>query len=157
MEEKRQVNAREAAKWDGGRAEEGVRDRPLLSDWLILYRGGGGRRPKKVCVSTIDLQVWAPLIFNFFAQEKLSDVGGVPHVSKNCLEYSMNFCSQSKKKKMWVGGWVGGWMGQPKSRGGQPPPPPVSLSNGLVRQYLQTSNTIAHQHVVATTTRLSYR
>ena len=54
--------------------------RPLLSGWLILYRGGGGQRPKRVCVPKIDLQVRAPLInFIFFLR-------------KNFL--------------MWVGGWV---------------------------------------------------
>ena len=84
-----------------------VRSRPLLSGWLILYRGGGGgwvRGQKKVCVPEIDLQVRAPLInFIFFPEEKFSDVGG--------------------------------WVGQPKSRGANltPPPPPVSLSKGLDR------------------------
>ena len=56
--------------------------RPLLSGWLILYRGGGGgsEAKKKVCVPKIDLQVRAPLInFIFFLR-------------KNFL--------------MWVGGWV---------------------------------------------------
>ena len=54
--------------------------RPLLSDWLIVYRGGGVRGQKKVCVPKIDLQVRAPLInFIFFLR-------------KNFL--------------MWVGGWV---------------------------------------------------
>ena len=58
----------------------GSRDRPLLSGWLILYRGGGVRGQKKVCVPKIDLQVRAPLInFIFFPR-------------KNFL--------------MWVGGWV---------------------------------------------------
>ena len=34
----------------------------------------------------------------------------------------------------WVGGSESGWVGQPKSREGQfnPPPPPVSLSKGLI-------------------------
>ena len=83
--------------------------RPLLSGWLILYRGGGGwvggsEAKKKVCVPKIDLQVRAPLItFIFFLR-------------KNFLM------------------WVGGWVGQPKSRGANltPPPPTVSLSKGLV-------------------------
>ena len=43
----------------------GVGHRPLLSGWLILYRGSGGggwvRGQKKVCVPKIDLQVRAPL------------------------------------------------------------------------------------------------
>ena len=70
---------------------QGIGVRPLLSGWLILYRGGGmggwvGQRPKKVCVPKIDLQVRAPLInFIFFLR-------------KNFL--------------MWVGGWVGGWVSQ---------------------------------------------
>ena len=71
--------------------------RPLLSGWLILYRGGGGgwvRGQKKVCVPKIDLQVRAPLInFIFFLR-------------KNFLM------------------WVGGWVGQPKSRGANLTPPP---------------------------------
>ena len=33
----------------------------------------------------------------------------------------------------WVGGSESGWVGQPKSREGQFPPPPVSLSKGLQR------------------------
>ena len=86
-----------------------VPPRPLLSGWLILYRGrgvggGGVRGQKKVCVPKIDLQVRAPLInFIFFLR-------------KNFLM------------------WVGGWVGQPKSRGANltPLPPPVSLSKGLV-------------------------
>ena len=56
--------------------------RPLLSGWLIVYRGGGGwvRGQKQVCVPKIDLQVRASLInFIFFLR-------------KNFL--------------MWVGGWV---------------------------------------------------
>ena len=76
--------------------------RPLLSGWLILYRGGGGwvRGQKKVCVPKIDLQVRAPLIhFIFFLR-------------KNFLM------------------WVGGWVGQAKSRGANlTPPPPVSLES----------------------------
>ena len=63
------------------RRNAGDCSRPLLSGWLILYRGGGGgQRPKKVCVPKIDLQVRAPLI-NFI------------------------FCLR-KNFLMWVGGWV---------------------------------------------------
>ena len=58
--------------------------RPLLSGWLILYRGGGGSEAKKklpkMCVPKIDLQVRAPLINFIFFQRK----------------YFL----------MWVGGWV---------------------------------------------------
>ena len=73
--------------------------RPLLSGWLILYRGGGGaggwvRGQKKVCVPKIDLQVRAPLINFIFFRRK-------------------NFLM-----------WVGGWVGQPKSRGANLTPPP---------------------------------
>ena len=31
-----------------------------------------------------------------------------------------------------VWGYGGMWVGEPKFQGGQPPPPPASLSNGLV-------------------------
>ena len=41
--------------------------RPLLSGWLILYRGWGVRGQKKVCVPKIDLQVRAPLINFIFS------------------------------------------------------------------------------------------
>ena len=63
---------------------EWVGSRPLLSGWLILYRGGGVggwvRGQKKVCVPKIHLQVRAPLI-NFI-------------------------CFLRKNFLMWVGGWV---------------------------------------------------
>ena len=80
--------------------------RPLLSGWLILYRGGGGwvgQGPKKSLCTLNRPPSSGPFdTFHFFPEEKFSDVGG--------------------------------WVGQPKSRGANltPPPPPVSLSKGLM-------------------------
>ena len=84
--------------------------RPLLSGRSILYHrgGGGGQRPKKVCVPKIDPRVRAPLTNFIF----------------------------SRKKHFLM--WVGGWVGQPKTPEGggggggaiEPParPPPPSIT-----------------------------
>ena len=41
--------------------------------------------------------------------------------------------------------WVGGWVGQPKSRGANLTPPPVSLSKGLVlREWLYRVTRLAY-------------
>ena len=67
--------------------------------------GGGGQRPKKVCVPKIGLKFPAPLINSIFCRRTV--------------------CSDA-------GGWVGGSAGAGQGPKQAPPPPPGSLSNGLV-------------------------
>ena len=70
------------------------------------YRGGGGRKQKKVCVPNIDLQVRGPF-------DKLHFFSG----PFDKLLFLRNVC---------------GWVGQAKSLGGGGGAPPVSLRKDLV-------------------------
>ena len=62
--------------------------------------GGGGQRPKKVCVPKIDLQFWGPLIHFIFFRRKISGVRGwVRRRSPGCHSAP----APSGNAKLWPG------------------------------------------------------